>query len=90
MWFARHGKSECPNCGAWNNVGTPCPCFASGGKKIGEKVRACFDDVDWAKNTFIWGNHKVETDDGQTVFYKAKDIDRAIKKLNNVLNDLDT
>ena len=90
MWFLRHGKSECPNCGAFNNVGTPCRCFSSRSTDIGKQVRDCFDDVDWSKQTFVFGGVKAETSDVATVFYKAKDIDSAIEKLNQVLNSLDT
>ena len=53
-----------------------------------KEIVSSFDDVDWGKQSFVCGGAKMETVDGQRVFYKAKDIDDAIKKLNNVLGEM--
>lgn len=51
-------------------------------------VKMCFDDVDWAKQSFIVGGAKCETDKGDKVFYSSREIDKAIEKLNRVLTQL--
>ena len=53
-----------------------------------KEIASSFDDVDWGHQQFSCGGAIIKTIDGQHVFYKAKDIDAAIKKLNNILDEM--
>jgi hypothetical protein len=54
-----------------------------------KRVTAAFDGVDWSKHTFtINGGAYLEAPGGEKYFYKASEIDAAIKRLNAVLNEL--
>ena len=57
-------------------------------KEIALKVKECFDDVEWRKQTFSVTGIGILKSDGEECFYKATEIDKAIKKLNEVLNEL--
>lgn len=54
-----------------------------------KEIVSAFDDVDWTQQQFSCNpGGIISTIDGQHVFYKAKDIDDAIKKLNGILNEM--
>ena len=56
-------------------------------RQIAKDVCAVFDDVNWIKNSFMVNS--VLTDvGGETEFYRCGDIDKAIKKLNALLEKL--
>lgn len=56
-------------------------------KEIAKKIRACFDDVDWTKQTITCNGQKVNVD-GETKFYKSTEIDDAIEKINKLIDEL--
>lgn len=53
-----------------------------------KEIVSTFNDVDWTQQQFLCGGAIISTIDEQHVFYKAKDIDDAIKKLNTVLDEM--
>lgn len=54
-----------------------------------KKVKAAFDGVSWDTNSFSYnGGPCLESKSGETKFYEAGEIDAAIKRLNQVLNEL--
>lgn len=56
---------------------------------LARRVVAAFDDVDWRTQSFSIGNGpQLAATGGETCFYRAGEIDAAIKRLNKVLTDL--
>lgn len=56
-------------------------------REIAKSVKAAFDGVDWTKQTFTVAGIGVLRSGEETQFYKAGEIDAAIKRLNAVLED---
>ena len=54
-------------------------------KKLASLIIACFKSCNWARNTFSVGGEFLKNPDGEKYFYSAKDIDKAIKKLNRII-----
>ena len=50
-------------------------------------VAKCFDDVAWETKSFYFGAVLIKDNLSHTKFYVAKDIDKAIKKLNKLLRE---
>ena len=57
-------------------------------REIASRVKECFDDVEWRKQTFSVTGIGILKSDGEECFYKVTEIDKAIKKLNEVLVEL--
>lgn len=53
------------------------------------RVKECFDGIDLTKQHFtVQGIGQLKDASGESQFYRAGEIDTAIKRLNAVLNDL--
>jgi hypothetical protein len=73
--------------GVWAGYATkPTPTDAR--LDAAKRVKAAFDGVDWSVQSFTSSGVMMSTTDGHTHFYKAKEIDAAIKRLNVILTDL--
>jgi len=55
-----------------------------------KRVKEAFDGVDWGSHTFITGSVTMTSKSGETKFYECGEIDAAIKRLNDVLRDLNS
>lgn len=42
----------------------------------------------WSRNTFTYGGVKFVDSNGNDTFFACKDVDEAVRRLNEVLNDL--
>lgn len=56
-------------------------------KEIATKIKACFDEVKWTKQIFKFNSQTADVD-GETEFYKASEIDKAIEKINVLIDEL--
>lgn len=54
-------------------------------KIIGKLIRKCFAGVTWHKQRFISNGVLLTTAEGEDKFYSAKEIDRAVRKLDRLL-----
>lgn len=57
-------------------------------ERIAKRIKACFDEVDLTKHSFIYDNRPVVTMDGEDTFYKAPEIDKAIANINKLMREL--
>jgi len=57
-------------------------------RQCAKRVKAAFDGVDWSQQSFIVPGIGTPDAGGEKHFYKATEIDAAIKRLNEVLTDL--
>ena len=56
-------------------------------KEIAKKIKACFDEVKLTKQVFKFNGQTADAD-GETEFYKASEIDKAIGKINTLIGEL--
>lgn len=57
-------------------------------ERIAKRIRACFDNVDLTKHSFIYADRQVQTTDGVDLFYKAPEVDKAIANINKLMREL--
>ena len=58
-------------------------------QKIANEIKACFDDVDWTKHQFSTaGQPPMQNQFGETTYYRSTEIDRAITRINTLINHL--
>jgi hypothetical protein len=55
--------------------------------ELRHRIIACFKDVSFTKNRFLVNSIVIDVD-GEVNFYKAKQINEAIEKLNKILREL--
>ena len=57
--------------------------------KIAKKIKACFDKSDLTTHRFSFnGGNNVKVKSGEDGFYEAKQVDKAIDKLNKLMDRL--
>jgi hypothetical protein len=59
-----------------------------GSNGVKAKIISVFNDVNWDKQGFVCDGTQLVDINDNTLFYPAKDIDEAIKKLNKVLDEM--
>lgn len=52
------------------------------------RVKQCFDGLSLDRQSFVVNGIQLKDQSGETSFYRASEIDTAIKRLNAVLKDL--
>lgn len=57
-------------------------------RRIAKRVKDCFEGIDLTRHSFNVSGQLLATRDGQTQFYVAAEIDRAIANINTLLNEL--
>lgn len=57
-------------------------------RKIADEIKACFDGIDLTKHSFAMGREILQSVDGETKFYSATEIDKAIARINALMSTL--
>lgn len=57
-------------------------------RSLARMIRACFKEVNWSKQSFMFNDIQVKDSNDNKVFYPVKEIDKGINKLNKLTRRL--